>query len=318
MKALVLAAGQGTRLKPLTLASPKPLCPFFGLPFIDFALYRLDEINQIAVNTHYHANILHSHLNNAYSNKELYISHEPSLRGTGGAVYPLKSWLGGDDCLVYNSDIISDIDILRLIQVHQEQRPLATMVLLESPKEGKTPIYYENDQVVAIGGSHPSAQQSSFTGVHILSDAFMALIPEQSPWSIIDTYQQALRDGAKILAYRHDGYWADLGTPQDLWQGHLDIINHPRGLQIAQDLGVYSLREQRQMQPLKFIPDHQSCISINTAYTAQMPYQSFVDTCDQTIHQPIDQSLVIAKSIGKNGSKGIYRKILWRDIESRF
>ncbi len=317
MRALVLAAGLGTRLKPLTNDRPKPLCPFFGIPFIDLAIHRLSGIQNIAVNTHYRSNMLIEHLNNVYSQK-LFIAPEDPIRGTGGAIYPLKPWLKKDDSLViYNADIISDIDITALIEQHQQNQAIATMVLLRQPIVGKTPIFYDNDRVVDIGQTSNSVNFTTFSGVHILSADFIEQIPKKVPWSIIDTYRELISKGAIIKAYFHSGYWADLGTPKDLWRGHLDVTTSPDPELLSQKLGITSLRQRKKLIPLKFLTDEQSCISINTSYTKALPYQSFVDTHDQTIHQSIDQSLVIASSVDTLGGN-IHRKIILDDLGWEF
>ena len=252
MKALLLAAGFGTRLRPFTEVRPKPLCPFFGIPFVDFAIRKIENSQlSLAVNTHYHPEQVTTHLDNVYS-QAYFHSHEPEIRGTGGAITPLRSWLEDDDLLIYNGDIVSTIDLEAMGAFHRQGNHLATMALLKTPAAGKSPLVIDSDQVVDIGRAPKKTEEwSTFTGIHILSREFVDRIPETVPWSIIDTYREFLKEGRSIGAFIHDGFWADLGTPEDLWQAHMDVIQWDwDGLNA--ELGIDELRREAQTHSIAY------------------------------------------------------------------
>ncbi|MFW7378281.1 MAG: nucleotidyltransferase family protein [Oligoflexus sp.] len=234
MKALILAAGFGTRLRPLTDYIPKPLSPFFGIPLFDLAFWRIQKagIESIACNSHYLSEKIDFHLKNSplLGGRSIQHSYEPNIRGTGGCLYPLKDWLGKlDDILIYNGDILSDINIGKICQSHREEACDATMILLADAQADKTPVYIDNNQnILQFGGRAPAASSChTFTGIHIISADFAAQIPNEVPWSIIDTYQSRIKAGKKIKAWvlPKNAIWHDLGTPFAYWQAHENILN---------------------------------------------------------------------------------------------
>lgn len=221
VKGLVLAAGLGTRLRPITDERPKPLMPFFGPTLLDLALWRCCQggLRQVAINTHHLAEKISASLGIQKTwFKEVKISHEPEILGTGGAVIPLKPWLKEDHLLIYNADIVSDIDLQALISSHLNSGDEATMVLLPNNASKKTPVWSRGNHIVQISGDASAASEHTFTGVHILSPRFIKRLPDKGFWHIIDTYQEALAEGVPIGRFIHHGLWNDLGNPQDYWQ----------------------------------------------------------------------------------------------------
>lgn len=221
VKGLVLAAGLGTRLRPITDERPKPLMPFFGPTLLDLALWRCREggVRQLAVNTHHLVRKIDASL--TVQKKwfdELVLSYEPEILGTGGAVIPLKPWLKEDHLLIYNADIVSDIDLRALIALHLKSGDEATMVLLPHNPTRKTPVWSKGNHIIQIGGESSGASEHTFTGVHILSPRFVRRLPHKGFWHIIDTYQEALAEGVPIGRFIHHGLWNDLGNPEDYWQ----------------------------------------------------------------------------------------------------
>ena len=281
MKALILAAGFGTRLRPFTNEIPKPLCPFFGVSFLDLALHRvLPYADEIAINCHHLHTKIESHIERYYPDQSFRLSVEDEIRGTGGALFPLKTWLGDDDLLIYNADIISDIDLNSFISKHESSDSLATMMMLESPSPGKTPIYCEGSKVISIGNEPEEYDSvSTFSGIHIVSNEFVQRIPCQSPWSIIDTYHQLLSENRTILLDKHGGFWEDLGTPHSLWQGHQKVIDN-QGEPLLRRLGVTTIREQRSLPPIHIDKESRSAWSSNLSFS-KPPFQSYVELHEQ-------------------------------------
>lgn len=263
MKALILAAGFGTRLRPITNQYPKPLCPVFGIPLLDLAYHRLRSagIEKVAVNTHHLAESVAKHCQSHWLDID-YISHEPIIRGTGGSVYPLIEWLEGEDLLIYNGDILSDIDLLKLIVHHKDHKAKATMALLNTHISGKNPVWTKNHLVYGFGESLGCAEANgyepyTFTGIHIISNEFAKQIPNTVPWHIIDTYMAFIGAKDTIAAYVSDSFWQDLGTPGSYWDAHTDVIrDHGR---LLDSLGINSMRDKQGLDPLYF---DQSTLSI--------------------------------------------------------
>jgi mannose-1-phosphate guanylyltransferase len=265
MKALILAAGFGTRLRPVTNKYPKPLCPVFGIPLLDLAYHRVEDagIKSIAVNTHHLADSVKKHCESNWLNIDL-ISHEPIIRGTGGSVFPLIDWLEGDDLLIYNGDILSNIDLNQLIEHHTDSRAKATMALLDTHMLGKNPVLTKDHLVYGFGDSFADDGKSTklynrhtFTGIHIISNEFAKKIPNTTPWHIIDTYIKFIDAKQSISAFSCNNFWHDLGTPQSYWNAHTDIMKNHEFL--LESLGINAMRQKQGLDPLCF---DTSCLSI--------------------------------------------------------
>ena len=222
-KALVLAAGFGTRMKPLTDVVPKPLLPFLGVPLIEYCIKQIRDsgITEIAVNAHHLPHVLENHLNSNHD--DIFISIEPEILGTGGSIFPLRSWIGSDDLLIYNSDIICDVDLRELLDFHNSSSFVASMVMLQSPATGKTPVATRNGEMIGFGHIPNGSKEQTFTGIHLISNQMVQESP-QGFHSIIDTYKKHLSIGQKVGAFSHNGDWLDLGTPEDFWKAHIEGV----------------------------------------------------------------------------------------------
>lgn len=222
IKSLVLAAGLGTRLLPLTKHLPKPLLPVFGPSLFHLALEGMYQhgLKEVAANSHHLSEKIQAELIAGYKDLKLHSSYEPQILGTGGAIPPLRPWLGKAHLLIFNSDILCDVNLTALVKHHFASEALATMVCLKNGAMEKTPIYHDGLHVRGIGKISPKyagskLETTSFSGIHILSPTFMDQIPSGKPHHIIDTYVDLLDKGLPISIFFHGGLWSDLGTPQD-------------------------------------------------------------------------------------------------------
>lgn len=230
IKAIVLAAGFGTRLKPLTLARPKPLFPFFGPSLLDIAICRLrqggfQQRDSIAVNAHHLSSQIVawvSSLNQLWDQTPVCVSVEENILGTGGFINPLRDWIGDHHLLVYNGDTVTDIDMDKMIQFHFDKHAIATMAILPHHQANTSPVWVTGDAVSQISGSLPDAGSlqkvvtpHTFTGIHILSPEFLRRLPRTIQFhNIIDTYQTVLAEGQEtVRAFPLTGLWHDMGTP---------------------------------------------------------------------------------------------------------
>ena len=230
-KALILAAGFGTRLKPLTDQLPKALLPFFGPTLLDYAIrrVRVAGVQEIAVNAHHLGDLIKSHLDRA-EYRDIKLSYEQEILGTGGAVNPLRAWIGTDDLLIFNADIVSDIDLSALLEHHRKSLAAATMLLLPTVLPGKNPVFATDDQVTGVGLATPAKKQDvrgtarTFACAHVLSPKFLSTIAPVGFVDIIPVYKAQLAAGARIGAAFHPGFWRDLGTPAEFWEAYATVF----------------------------------------------------------------------------------------------
>ena len=236
IKALILAAGFGSRMQPITDLIPKPMIPFMGKPLIEHAIKKIRDagIEKIAVNGHHLFPVLKEYLSK--NHKDIYLSYEPSILGTGGAIYPLKDFLDGDDLLIFNSDVLCNIDLKKFIADYQKRRDFASMLLLKNPDLAKTAIAMDSYQKLkAFGSILEGCSHHSFTGIHIISHKMVQMVGEGFS-SIIDTYKECLANGLPIGCFLHDGFWKDLGTPKDFYGAHKDFLAIENGYMKAHGL----------------------------------------------------------------------------------
>ena len=243
MKAMVLAAGLGTRLRPLTNDRPKALVEVAGRTMLEITLTRLREfgIQDVIINVHHYADMVIDSLK-AAGNFGMHIefSREEILLDTGGGLKQAAWFLQSNSnssadapFILHNVDIISAIDLQRMLQFHIENKALATLAV----QERKTSRYLLFDEQLQLCGRRtvseaktemvrPSQQTSeaAFTGIHIISPRIFPLLTESGVFSIIPAYLRLAAQGEKIMAFRADGYyWRDLGKPENIQQAEQDI-----------------------------------------------------------------------------------------------
>ena len=250
-KGVVLAAGLGTRLSPLTRTWAKPLIPFLGTTPLELALYRLKRagIHEVAINSHHlHDQITEAAEKNPFG-QSLYVSQEPTLLGTGGVFGPLKNWRNDSGLVILNGDVVSDIDINKLIAKHVVSKSIATMVLLSDVIPGESAVWYEDDIVRAISKEKKSdLRPGNFACAQVLSPDFLNLLPESGIFDIISRgYQVAFERRLKVSCIVHDGIWHDLRTPAFYWAAIKDCLKNTAFGQVA-DLGIREARASRNLQ----------------------------------------------------------------------
>lgn len=240
MKAMILAAGLGTRLRPLTDDRPKALVEVAGRTLLDITLSRLRAfgVREVIVNAHHFADLLVDYLRkNRNFGMRIEISREELLLDTGGGLKQ-ASWFFLEDAapgpfLLHNVDVISTIDFQRMLRFHQEQDALATLAV----QDRGTSRHLLFDQRHLLCGRHaspeqppqivrpsPQAQPLAFSGIHVISPRLLPMIKQEGVFSIIDCYLDLAARGEKILAFRADQYyWRDLGKPEHVLQASQDF-----------------------------------------------------------------------------------------------
>ena len=250
MKAMILAAGLGTRLRPLTDTRPKALVEIQGRTLLEITLTRLRTfgITEAIINVHHFADMVVQYLKSKNNfNMRLEISREDDqLLDTGGGLKK-AAWFFQEDSaapdapfVLHNVDVISTIDLHAMLQFHTQHQALATLAV-QSRESSRQLLFNAQLQLSArapeahspLATSHSPLPQSkepsplhplAFSGIHILSSRLLPQLTETGPFSIIDSYLRLSSQGQKILAFRHDhSYWRDLGKPADLAQAALDL-----------------------------------------------------------------------------------------------
>jgi mannose-1-phosphate guanylyltransferase len=244
MKAMILAAGLGTRLRPLTERRPKALAEVGGRTLLEITLSRLRGfgIHDVIINVHHLANAIIEYLKeNKNFGMRIEVSPEDVLLDTGGGLKK-ASWFFLEDSrhdepfLLHNVDVVSTIDFERMLQCHTENEALATLAV----QVRKTSRYLLFDEHLQLCGRRASSdaqpelvrsssqsQALAFSGIHMISPRLLRLMTEDGVFSIIDCYLRLARAGEKILAFRADEYyWRDLGKPDDLEQAARALQQH--------------------------------------------------------------------------------------------
>ena len=218
---MVLAAGFGMRLRPLTDTIPKPLLPIAGKPLIEWTLrlLRRHGITEVMVNLHHLGDqIEHTLGNGSRLGMRLSYSREAVLLGTGGGVKQAEPFFGGEPFIVLNGDTLLELDLGTLIEFHRQRGGLATMVVRQDPEVDRWGVVEvdEDQRVFRINGrgrqdSEPT-HRFMFAGVQVMQPRLLRNVPLGQESSIIDAYVRAIVNGDLISGYRMDGYWSDVGT----------------------------------------------------------------------------------------------------------
>jgi NDP-sugar pyrophosphorylase family protein len=242
MRAMILAAGLGTRLRPLTDDRPKALVEVCGRTLLEITLRRLASfgIHEVIVNVHHFADLIAEYLrtNNNFG-MHIEISREEILLDTGGGLkkaawfFLPPSAAKPEPLILHNVDVVSTIDLQRMLQFHRENRALATLAVQERDTS-RYLLFDENNELcgrragrdqrveMVRGASKTSAL--AFSGIHVISPELLGKITEDGVFSIINSYLRLASQGETIAAFRADEYyWRDLGKPENIAQAEHDV-----------------------------------------------------------------------------------------------
>lgn len=270
-KGIILAAGLGTRLKPFTLHTPKPLLPFFGVAPLHLALWRLREmgLTSCAVNAHHFPEQIKAAVKSQPLGLDIRVQHEPTLLGSGGVYAGLAQWIDGDPVLSFSGDIVTDVDLAELWHRHRQIGADATMCLTAEHVDGTTPVYVADNLVIAIGELPPLLRHKTgmtchtFTSIQVLGPKILGRLPTSGGSSVIDkAYLPHLADGNPIGAYIHDGIWFDVGTPDTYLDAHMEILSElpsPVAHTMLESVGVPQVLKEAGV-PLSIFKNSQTII----------------------------------------------------------
>jgi NDP-sugar pyrophosphorylase family protein len=237
MKAMILAAGLGTRLRPLTDDRPKALVEVGERTLLEIALQRLRAfgVGEVIINTHHFADKVSEYLSGRKNfGMRIEISREDILLDTGGGLKKAAWFLleGGQEepFIVHNVDVISNIDLARMVLFQKNQRALATLAVQARPTS--RPLLFNQDGWFrGRSGRGPATDKPgvvalAFSGIHVISPRIFKYLTEEGVFSIIDSYVRLAGEGERILGFRADEYyWRDLGRPENVERAASDLAS---------------------------------------------------------------------------------------------
>ena len=233
MKALILAGGYGTRLRPLTYTRPKHLLPIANRPHIARVFDLLGEhgIKEVVLLTSYLSEAFEQFIRDAQSaGLSVSTTYEEEPLGTAGAFKNAKEFVGDEPFVAFNGDILTDINLSELIEWHESKDAMATIVLhaVDDPSAFGVVPTDEDGRVLGFiekppAGSAPTNLINA--GIYVFEPSVLELIPEGLPWSAErQLFPQMVKEGAGLYALASDAYWMDIGTPDNLLQANLDAL----------------------------------------------------------------------------------------------
>jgi NDP-sugar pyrophosphorylase family protein len=234
MKAILLAGGKGTRLRPLTVHTPKPIVPIFNRPFLYYQIDQLrqvPEVDEVILSLNYQPRRIEEIVGEGEGlGVRIRYVVEPMPLGTGGAIRYAGDQLT-ESVIVFNGDVLTQVDVNAVLALHRRRKAKATIVL--------TPV--DNPRAYGLVETHADGNIKQFlekpsddeitcntinAGIYILEPDTFDRIPKDTAWSIERSYFPSLIErGETFVAYIDRGYWIDIGTPAKYLQVHRDIMD---------------------------------------------------------------------------------------------
>ncbi|MBP2689464.1 MAG: Nucleoside-diphosphate-sugar pyrophosphorylase family protein [Deltaproteobacteria bacterium] len=230
MKAMLLAAGLGTRLRPLSLEIPKPVIPVLGEPLCGHAMAFLHAhgADSFLLNLHHGPETVRGKVTAwAAGRFPVEFAYEPEILGTGGGIGNAREYLRGGTFLTANSDAVVRFPLANALASHRATGALATLVLLPDRSKRYTPVRVRDDgRIAGFGGAAPAgASEGFYTGYLIAEPELLDRIPRGRPSCIVrDTFVPLIATGAPIFAFMTEGTFLDFGTPADYLRGTLALL----------------------------------------------------------------------------------------------
>jgi mannose-1-phosphate guanylyltransferase/phosphomannomutase len=232
MRALSLAAGEGTRLRPLTFDRPKPMLPIGGRPILEHLveLLRHHGVTELAINLHYKPEVITRHFGNGSRfGVSITYSFEDRLLGSAGAAKQLEGFFSGETFVVLYGDVLASVDITALARVHREHGGVGTLALYEVEDPSRCGIvelsrnerirrFVEKPALGTVEGNLANA------GIYVLEPDILQAIPEGQPFDFgSDVFPSLLELGHPLYGVRTDGYVLDIGAPERYLQAEVDF-----------------------------------------------------------------------------------------------
>jgi NDP-sugar pyrophosphorylase family protein len=226
MNALILAAGLGERMLPITDYIPKPLLPIVDRRLIDISIRHLSEagIHRIGVNLFHKHEAIQEYLKKY--EETVYVQVEEELLGTGGALLNFRDFLK-DDFILYSGDVLSDVRLKEVVDFHRKHKPLATLMLVKN-KGIQFEVGKDNRIEKMIWGEEIG---QTFAGIGVFSDRVFSLLPQKPVFSIVDLFKNMLDNEEAIMGLPTLMEWYNINSPYAYWKIHHDLLS--RNIAIA-------------------------------------------------------------------------------------
>jgi mannose-1-phosphate guanylyltransferase len=233
VKALVLTGGFGTRLRPLTHTRPKHLLPIANRPHVEhvFDLLTRQGISEVVLLTSYLAEAFKPAVERGQARGlRVEVTHEETPLGTAGAIKNAQGLVGSDALLVFNGDILTDVDLSTVVEWHRRRAAEATILLtpVEDPSAYGVVPTEPDGRVLGFIEKPPAASAPTNlinAGVYVFEPSILERIPEGEVWSAEhQLFPQLVAEGAALYALGSDAYWMDIGTPRKYLEANLDAL----------------------------------------------------------------------------------------------
>lgn len=231
MKAVILAAGLGTRMRPLTDKTAKPALPVLNEPLIVRTLRELRRagVSEVMINLHHRPETIRAAIPEGDLGLKIRYSRETAILGTGGALRKVRSWVGRSPFFVVNGDVIFDFDLQGMVASHRRTSALATLALKPNtnPTKYKPVVTDRSGRILSIRGLPPGRKgsMSLFASVHIIEPVILDRLPQGASDTVGDLYIPLLREGAHLQGIRQAGVWHDLGSPGGYLKAQARLLN---------------------------------------------------------------------------------------------
>ena len=231
MRGMILAAGLGTRLRPLSYELPKPVVPVLGRPLCTYNMefLRRTGIRSFVMNLHTHPKLIQQRVT-GWAGKGVRVDFtlEPVILGTGGGIWNARELLKGGTFVTMNGDTVVSFPFASALAFHREKKALATLILFPDTAKRYTPIWVgEEGRITGFGNEAGEGTRSGFyTGCQIVEPALLSRIPPARASCIIrETYTPLVADGAPVFGFLSSGSFQEFGTPADYLEGTLAMLS---------------------------------------------------------------------------------------------
>lgn len=234
MKALILAGGLGTRLRPLTNTRPKHLLPIANRPHIEhvFDLLQRHGVDEVVLLTSYLAEAFETTVGQAASRGlAVHVTHEEEPLGTAGALRNAEEFASDGTFLVFNGDVLMDIDLGEVLEFHRDRGAEATIVLtpVDDPSAYGVVPTEQGGRVLGFIEKPPRDEAPTNlinAGIYVLEPSVLERIPRGEVWSAErQLFPGLVEEGARLFAVAAESYWMDIGTPEKFLQANLDALS---------------------------------------------------------------------------------------------
>lgn len=233
MKAVIQAGGLGTRLRPYSLILPKPLMPIGGFPVIEMLLkwLRRNGIEQVYITIGYLGHLIRAVCGNGSQwGMEITYNEEPEPLGTIGPLLLIRNYIGDDTFITLNGDLLTDINLRAFAAYHRSHEGLLTIASTTKKISIDLGILETENRQVKSFLEKPTKEYNVSMGIYCMDPAILDIIPQGVPFGFDDLMYLLLDRQLPVYVYEHDGYWMDIGRPEDFQKAQEDFKNKQKDI----------------------------------------------------------------------------------------